>query len=356
MAAAASPARGVPVSDAESTGTPAPRAANAADAVPGKPSTARRIAQVLVGVVVFVVLPMVLVGALVGQFGVTAMAIGLGLGVVGSKIGGTRRMSYLVPVIGVAGGLGAFTAYDWWWVALLATTGIIAGAGIRFGWMPALLMVPFAATFVQPVSTGTDAVIYGVIVAIATGYGIVLARRFGASDVVDGDRQPVPVAAVVAIVFGIVLGASAAVGVALGWTEPYWVPEPVLVLAGYILLGRRDRIAEKAIGTALGVAAAVPVAILSPPAGVLATVGIVALVLAVTQVKRYWLMYGLYTFSVVLLLAAPGQVGYEAEERGVQILVGIGLLVVGLAVVHAFGRWLQKRYPQPELAPGGLSA
>ena len=344
------------MSGAQSIGTPDTRAAKAADAAPGKPSRARRIAHVLVAALVFVVLPMVLVGALVGEFGVGAMVMGLVLGATGSKLAGTRRMAYVAPAIGVAGGLGAVTAYDWWWVALLATVGVIAGAGIRFGWMPALLMVPFAATFVTPVSTGTDAVIYGAIVAIATGYGVVLARRFGASDVVDGDRQPVPVAAVVAIVFGIALGASAAVGVALGWTEPYWVPEPVLVLAGYILLGRRERIAEKAIGTALGAAAAVPVAILSPPAGVLTAVGIVALVLAVTQVKRYWLMYGLYTFSVVLLLAAPGQVGYEAEERGVQILVGIGILVVGLAIVAAFGRWLQKRYPQPELAPGGLSA
>jgi hypothetical protein len=95
------------------------------------------------------------------------------------------------------------------------------------------------------------------------------------------------------------------------------------------------------------------VAILSPPAGVLAAVGTVAFVLALTQAKRYWLMYGLYTFSLVLLLAALGHVGYEAEERGVQILVGIGLLVVGLAVVTVLARWLRKRYPQPELAHGG---
>jgi hypothetical protein len=210
-------------------------------------------------------------------------------------------------------------------VALLATVGVIAGAGIRFGWLPALLMVPYAATFVRPVSTGTDAVIYGAIVAIATGYGIVL-------------------------------GASAAIGVALGWTEPYWVPEPVLILVLYVLLGKRDRIRGKAIGTAVGVAAAIPVAILSPPAGVLAAVGTVAFVLALTQAKRYWLMYGLYTFSLVLLLAAPGHVGYEAEERGVQILVGIGLLAVGLAVVTVLARWARKRYPQPELAPGGPSA
>jgi hypothetical protein len=344
------------VRDADSTGIPDTGVANAADAEAGKPSRVGQIAHVLVALLVFVVLPTVLMGTLVGEFGAGAMATGLVLGAAGSKIGGTRRMSYLAPAIGVAGGLGAFTAYDWWWVALLATVGVIAGAGIGFGWMPALLMVPYAATFVTPVSTGTDAVIYGAIVAIATGYGIILARRFGAPAVVDVGRQPVPVAAVVASVFGVVLGASAAVGVALGWTEPYWVPEPVLILVLYVLLGKREKIRGKAIGTAFGVAAAIPVAILSPPAGVLAAVATVAFVLALTQAKRYWLMYGLYTFSLVLLLATPGHVGYEAEERGVQILVGIGLLVVGLAIVHALGRWLQKRYPQPELAPGGPSA
>jgi hypothetical protein len=31
-------------------------------------------------------------------------------------------------------------------------------------------------------------------------------------------------------VFGIALGVTAAIGVAPGWTEPYWVPEPVLLL------------------------------------------------------------------------------------------------------------------------------
>ena len=234
-----------------------------------KPSGARRLMHILGAVVVAVVLPALLIGALVGSLGVAAMFVGLALGVVGSKIGGTHRMLFVAPMIGVAAGLGAFTAYDWWWVALLASVGVIAGAGIRFGWLPALLMVPFAATFVTPVSSVKDAAIYGVIVATATGYGIVLARRFGAPEVVDGDRLSLSVAAGVAIVFGVVLGASAAVGVALSWTEPYWVPEPVLVLVLYILMGKRDRIRGKAIGTALGAAAAIPVAILSPPAGVL---------------------------------------------------------------------------------------
>jgi Fusaric acid resistance protein-like len=123
------------------------------------------------------------------------------------------------------------------------------------------------------------------------------------------------------------------------------------ILALYVLIGKRDRIRGKAIGTALGVAAAIPVAIIDPPAGVLAAVAAIAFVLALTQAKKYWFMYGLFTFSLVLFLASPGQVGFEAEERGFQILVGIGLLVVGLFIIHALGAWLADRDPQPELAP-----
>jgi hypothetical protein len=315
----------------------------------GQTSRAHRLLHILGAALVAVVLPALVVGVFVGELGVWALLVGLLLGVVGCKLGGTRRMARIAPLVGVAAGLGAFTAYDWWWVALLAGTGILTGAGIGFGWFAPLLMVPFAATFIVPVSSGEDAVIYGVIVAIATLYAVVIMRRFSAPEVVPGQRLSVPVAAAVAIVFGLVMGASAAIGVALGWTEPYWVPEPVLILVLYILMGKRDRIRGKAIGTALGVAAAIPVALLDPPAGVLAAVGAAAFVVALTQAKRYWLMYGLYTFSLVLLLAAPGQVGFEAEERGLQILVGVGLLVVGLVIVHALGSWLTKRHPQPEL-------
>ena len=53
---------------------------------------------------------------------------------------------YLAPAIGLVAGLGAFTAYDWWWVGLLAVAGAVAGAGIGFGWMRPLLMIPLVAT------------------------------------------------------------------------------------------------------------------------------------------------------------------------------------------------------------------
>ena len=298
-----------------------------------------------------IVLPSALLWVLVGEFAAIGMFVGVLLGGVGAKLGGTRRMTWVAPGVGLAAGLGAFTAYDWWWVALLTTVGLVAGAGIGFGWFPPLLMIPFAATFCVPLDSGRNAVAYGVIVGIASLYGVALARRFGAPEVVEGERLPPPAAAVVAIVFGAVMGISAAIGVGLGWTEPYWVPEPVLILVLYILMGKRDRIRGKAIGTSLGVAAAVGVAIASPPAWALTALGVVAFFLALTQTKTYWLMYGLYTFSLVLLLAAPGQVGFEAEERGFQILVGVGLLVVGLVVVHALAKWLAKRDPQPELAP-----
>ncbi|MFG1627631.1 FUSC family protein [Kribbella sp. NPDC049227] len=315
-----------------------------------KPSGASRLMHVIGAVLVGAVLPAVVVGALVGQLGVSALFTGVLWGALGAKLGGTRRLVYLTPGIGLVAGLGAYTAYDWSWVALLAIAGLVSGVGFRFGWFGALLMAPYAATFVTPVSTGSAAVTFGVIVAIGTGYGIVIARRFGAPPVVEGDRYSLPVTVLIALAFGAVLGAAAALGVALSWTEPYWVPEPILILVMYLLMGRRERIREKAFGTALGAAAAVLVAIIAPPAWVLTALAIVAFLLAVTQRATYWRMYGLYTFSLVLYFAAPDDVAFEAEERGVQILAGIGILIIGLAILHAIGDRVARRYPQPELA------
>ena len=316
-----------------------------------KPSRARKVIHIILAVLVVVVLPVVLMDALVGKFGANAMVMGLLVGILGSMIGGTRRMLYLAPAVAVAAGLGSFTAYDWWWVGLLAILGAIAGAGMRFGWLPPLLMLPFAATFASRVHSGRDALVYGVVAGIATLYGVVLAHRFKAQPVVEGERLSSLRAAAVAVGFGVAMGGSAAIGVALGWTEPYWVPEPVLILTLYIVMGQRERIREKAIATAVGVVAAVPVAIAGPPPWAIAVLASAAFVLALMQYKRsYWLFYALYTFALVLALSPPGDVGTEAAHRGSEILVGIGILVVVLAVLQAIGSWLSKRYPQPDLA------
>lgn len=318
--------------------------------VPSQPSRTRRMIHILGAALVGVVLPVVVLYLLLGNLGSRAMVIGLMVGVVGSKLGGTRRMLYLAPAVGVVGGLGAITAYHWSWVVLLAVVAVIAGAGMRFGWLPSLLMLTFAATFPIATSSAKDAAAYGAIAAIATLYGIVLARRFKAPEVVEGQRVSLPVAIGVAVVFGIALGGAGAIGVALGWTEPYWVPEPIVLLLLYILIGKRERIREKAIGTALGVIAVVPVAIAALPAWAVYVLAAAAFVLAFWQYKRYWLYYGLYTFGLVLLLSPPGQAGSEAAHRGFEILAGIGILVVGLAILYPISNWLSKRYPEPELA------
>jgi hypothetical protein len=273
--------------------------------VPGKPSHERRTINILVAALVAVVLPVVVLYLLLWNLGSRAMVIGLLLGVLGSKLGGTRRMLYLTPAVGIAGGLGAITAYHWSWVVLLAVVGVIAGVGMRFGWLPSLLMPAFSATFPVATSSASHAATYGAIAAIATLYGIVLARRFQAPEVVEGHRVSLPAAVAVAIVFGVALGGAAAIGVALGWTEPYWVPEPILILAIYVLVGKRERIREKAIGTALGVIAVVPVAIAALPAWAIYVIAAVAFVLALMTYKRYWLYYGLFTFALVLVLSPP---------------------------------------------------
>ncbi len=167
------------------------------EAAPDKPSSSRRTIHIVGAVVVVVVLPVVLLDALVGKFAANALLLGLLFGVLGSMVAGTRRMVYLAVPFGVAGGLGAFTAYGWWWVGLLALLGAIAGAGIGFGWLPSLLMLPFAATFAGRVSSGRDALAYGVFAGIGLLYGVVLARRFKAPEAVEGQRVSAPTAAVV---------------------------------------------------------------------------------------------------------------------------------------------------------------
>jgi hypothetical protein len=320
-------------------------------AVPDKPSSAGRAIHVIGAILVVVVLPVVLMDLLVGAFGANAMFMGLVYGVVGGKLGGTRRMLYLAPVVGAAAGLGAFTAYGWWWVVVLAILGVVAGGGMRWGWLPPLLMLPFAATFATPTSSGRHALAYGVIAGIATLYGVVLARRFKAPQIIEGQRVSPSQAVMVAVVLGCLLAGSSAIGVALGWSEPYWVPEPILLLVLYVIQGKRERIQEKALGTALGAAAAVPVAIAAPPQWVITVIASGSFVLALMEYKKsYWIYYSFYTFAFVLALSSPGNVGTEAAHRGSEILVGIGLLVIGLAIVHALGGWLAKRYPEPVLA------
>ena len=246
---------------------------------------------------------------------------------------------------------GAFTAYGWWWVGLLAILGMIAGAGIGFGWLPPLLMLPFAATFASRVHSGWDAVAYGAFAGIGVLYGVVLARRFKAPDVIVGQKVPLPTAAVVTVVMGVALGGSAAIGVAFGWTEPYWVPEPILILILYIIMGKRERIREKAIATAVGVLAAVPVAIVAPPPWAISLIATAAFVLALIEYKKsYVLYYGFYTFALVLALSPSGHVGTEAAHRGSEILIGIAVLAIGLAIIHTLSGWLVKHDPEPLLA------
>jgi hypothetical protein len=244
--------------------------------------------HILGAALVAVVLPVVVAYLLLGKLGATAVVMGLVVGVLGSKLGGTRRMLYLAPAAGVAGGLGAITAYHWSWVVLLAAVAVIAGAGMRFGWFPPLLMLAFAATFPAATSSASHAAAYGAITAIATLYGIVVARRFQAPEIVEGQRVSLPAAAAAAAVFGAALGGAAAIGVALGWTEPYWVPEPILILILYVLVDKREKIPEKAIGTAVGVIFVVPVAIAALPAWAVYVLAGAAFLLAFWQYKTYW--------------------------------------------------------------------
>ena len=78
----------------------------------------------------------------------------------------------------------------------------------------------------------------------------------------------------------------------------------------------------------------VPVAIAALPAWAIYVLAAVAFVLAFWQYKTYWIYYALYTFGLVLVISPPGQAGAEAAHRGSEILIGIGILAIGLAILQ----------------------
>jgi len=88
----------------------------AADAS-ARSSRARRVIQIVLAVLVAFVVPVLLLDALVGEYAANAMVLGVLVGALGSKIGGTRRMLYLAPAIGLAGG-GSWCSRSFVFVAL----------------------------------------------------------------------------------------------------------------------------------------------------------------------------------------------------------------------------------------------
>jgi hypothetical protein len=54
----------------------------------------------------------------------------------------------------------------------------------------------------------------------------------------------------------------------------------------------------------------------------------------------------------LIWLAQGGSVAKSAEaaHRGSEILIGIAILAVGLAILQPLSTWQAKRYPEPELA------
>lgn len=78
------------------------------------------------------------------------------------------------------------------------------------------------------------------------------------------------------------------------------------ILVMYLVMGRRERIRQKALGTAAGASAAVVVAIVAPASWALTVLAVVAMLLAVLLRATYGQLYGLYTFALVLYLATPG--------------------------------------------------
>ena len=250
---------------------------------------------------------------------------------------------------------GVITAYHWSWVVLLAVVAVIAGAGMRFGWLPSLLMLTFAATFPVATSLAGHAAAYGGIAAIATLYGVVLARRFSTR----GGRGPARLPPGCRRRGGRVRHRTRRRGgdrrgPGLDRARPGagadYHPHPLHPdgQAGADP-GEGDRHCARGYrrGTGGDRSAACLAGLRHCRRGVRARVHDVQEVLALLRLVH------------VRSGPGPGSPG-PGRPRGrasrFRILAGIAILVVGLAILYPLAAWLSKRYPEPELAENDESA
>ena len=304
-----------------------------------------RFQKVVILVVVLVVVPAALGGLLAGAPAAAAVPVGVIVTmVVSASAGRTVAGTTLLVLMGV-GFTAALTATGWWWVLL------IAGAAGVAGWLidprqpaalgAAMLNVTLIACTTHRQPDLRSAVIFGVFIGVGGVAGLslaaMLARRSAAPQPPRLELH-IEHSLARAATYAVAVGASGAIGVALGWDRAYWVPMTTVVLGQAVLAQQRERIQARLIGTVLGTVVVVPLlGIIAPPAAY-AVVGLGVLIAALTLgTTPYWRFSMLLSASIVMLLA-PDSSGSISGVQG-QRLWGT---CIGAAIVAAIA-WLAGR-------------
>lgn len=208
--------------------------------------------------------------------------------------------------------------------------------------MPAFAMATVAAVMAPPATSVRGVGAWAVGIGLGGLYGLALARRLHPTPSLDD--LPVPTA-VAAVGLGAGVAAAAALAVVLGDPRAVWIPLTVLVVGGTVARGQGRRTRDRALGTIAGVAIALVVVALQPPAWLPVILGVAALVGALAAAASSYRLQVLFiTLAVVLTAGSPDTIAAAATSRLAYTLAGGAILMVGLVVARRF----VPRLPRPD--------
>jgi oligo-1,6-glucosidase len=302
-------------------------------------SLGRRLLLAAVMVTVMLGVPLAAGTALGGSTVASAAALGAAFTLLLILRIGTALALRALPVLLVVIATAALSVGTWWWVALLAALGLLAGLGSTRG-----LLVPFAlagmlAGSTPPLGAGEDLAVRLTAAGVAGLYAVVAARRLGLPHEVPAVRTPQGTSVAVGVTLGVVVAVAATIALLSDQPHAAWVPVSVFVLAMptpgvRVEHGARQRL----LGTALGLPLALPTVALDLPEQLRLALAVLLLLLVVVTARSLLPNAALTTALLVVLLDAPSGGLAAGTARLVDVALAVALVLAGLAVLTLWSR------------------
>jgi hypothetical protein len=316
----------------------------------------------LVVLLLVVVAPAVLVGLVAGGVAARAFPVGIvgGLLIItgAGPAAGVRFLVVLPVVLAVS----LLTVGSWWWVVLFAVVGAAVGVLAQHGLALAMVQIGLVASTVPQLEGWSEPAVFVAFLLLGELFGLLLARRAALTSVGATTTVATVPQAVAAAVGAVGVGTSAAVAIAVGGDHSYWFVVMFLVVAQLVIVdarGGRRAVGQRLLGTCLGVAGVVPLAMVLPRwSTALAALVLVAFGMSQPS-SRYWLASAAISAAVVLV-AAPADASLALGARRVlATVVAVGLLgavSVALRITRGSGRAVPPPPPPPPTPPRRASS
>lgn len=303
-----------------------------------RPPLGRRIARVVVAIVLVLIAPMLIALLVAGPGAAAATLMSIVATVSGAVRSGWQRAAWMPPLIGAYAVVACTVGYGWGWVILLGFAGLIAGIGFPSGVMSALLYAGLVPTMVTQVVGLRDALLTGAFAILGGVLGVLVGKRIGTKPTVPGNEKWRGHEALSGALVAGLFVAGTAIAVSTGLPHGYWIALTLIVVIPPIAQGddtKRGR--ERLVGTIGGLLIVIPVSLIPLPQWAFYLIGFALLVPAFVVMRKNYTYYAFFESAAVVMLVSAGNdlVGMDAARIEASA-IGVALVAVA-AVAIAWG-------------------